>query len=1451
MFHRILNQHLKEIGIDDESLPTEEQWREFLQHIDPAYADHFAGNGRVHAANDRSPKDTALLSDPDLQPALETIAYKKLVEIANDIIFTADLNGRFTYVNPAGLSITGYTEEELIGKHYLEFISPDYREAAQAVFTRQAVEKLETTYFEYPLINRVSQELRWIGQNTQLILNDAGEPAAFQAVGRDITAQKQAERRLEIQNAALQSAANGIVITDNKGVILWANKAFSRLTQYEPEEAVGQNPRILKSGVQGKDFYREMWQVISAGDVWQGEVTNRRRDGSLYVEEMTITPVKVLGDEITHYIAIKQDISERKEKERQIEKNQQSQEALNGLLRLALKDASLDELLQQALDLLLGLPWLQIEEKGSIFLVEGEEKVLTLKVEHDLAVPLLTKCALVPFGHCLCGQAAASKKAIFSNCVDHQHTIRYEGMQDHGHINVPILMEDQVLGVINLYVEEGHQQDDQEMAFLEAAASSLAGLIMRKRAEVALEEQRSFLKQVIDINPALIFAKDRYGRFTLANQALADVYNVAVEDIIGKTDADFTVDPEKVEQYMLEDREIMDTLQGKETPIDLTIDRQGNTRRFLTNKRPLIGPNGKANQVLGVVTDVTKLTEAEAALRESEARFRRLAQATLEGIIIHESGKIIEANTALARMLGYDDPAALTGTQVIDFIAPVSRHIAKARIDATTDKPFEVHILRKDGSAFPAEMIVYSMPYEGKTVRIISVRDITERKKLEEKVHQSLMRREQEVRLSTQIAQEIASAPDIQELYSRVVVQVQEQFGYYYTQLLRYDPALDSVVLIEGYGDVGQQMKDLNHSLPLGVGLIGEAAAMGKSVLRPDVSRDRTWRGNPLLPDTKGELAVPIKLKDTVLGVLDVQSDKIDALDENDQLILEGLCGQIAVAIESTTLREEMEGRLRELSTLQRQLSREGWQTYQAEKVTIEGYQYDHAGVNPIKSVEDTAVPAAENGQSDHPAPKEFTPLTVRGEKIGLLAVEDDPKRPLTAEETEFLQAISKEVADALEAARLFEQTQDALAEQEKLAAELETVAEVSAAASTILDVEDLLQAVVDLAKISFNLYHAHIYLADETDSTLQLKAGAGNIGRLMALEGREIALDAESVVARAARTRQGVIINDVRKTIDYMPHSLLPHTQSELAVPMIVGDKLVGVLDLQSDKTNFFSEEDLKTQKTLASQIAVAIENAQQYAEQVRTAEKLREVDLLKSEFLASMSHELRTPLNSIIGFADVLLEGLDGELNERMEEDVRLIRNSGNHLRSLIGDILDMSKIESGRMELRYEEIDLPEMASDIMAMATPLAQEKKILLHLDIEKDVQTITADRTRLRQILWNIMGNAIKFTEEGSVTLTMQNKVDHLLVAIRDTGIGIKEENLSIVFEQFRQVDGSLNRTVGGTGLGMPITKKLVELHGGQIWVESVYEQGSTFFFTIPFDAQSLQAKIEQAAVQA
>lgn len=463
-----------------------------------------------------------------------------------------------------------------------------------------------------------------------------------------------------------------------------------------------------------------------------------------------------------------------------------------------------------------------------------------------------------------------------------------------------------------------------------------------------------------------------------------------------------------------------------------------------------------------------------------------------------------------------------------------------------------------------------------------------------------------------------------------------------------------------------------------------------------------------------------------------------------------------------------------------------------------------------------------------------FAPLVVGARWIGFIGLFYQEPTQFDEADVRRLMALVGQSAVAGQTLVLLEEAQTALTQQAYLTAQLRTVSEVGTSISTLLDLDELLQSVVDLTRDQFNLYHAHIYLLDFETNALQLRAGAGEVGREMARVGRRVDLDTNFIVAQSARRREAVLVNDTRADSDFLHHPLLPETRAGLAVPILLGDTLLGVLGVQARTRNRFSDDDVQVQKTLASQVAVAVQNAYLYAEQLETSAKLRTVDRLKTEFLASMSHELRTPLNSIIGFADVLLSGIDGELSDRMEEDINLIRTSGYHLRDLIGDILDMSKIEAGRVELQYETVNVQKLFEDVVNSARISADKKEIALEYHLEDDIDTIVADRTCLRQILWNIVGNAIKFTDEGSVKISAEMRNKAFYCYVRDTGIGIHDEDIPIVFEQFRQVDASKASPQRGTGLGMPISKRLVELHGGQIGLQSHPGAGTTFWFSIP-----------------
>jgi PAS domain S-box-containing protein len=419
-------------------------------------------------------------------------------------------------------------------------------------------------------------------------------------------------------------------------------------------------------------------------------------------------------------------------------------------------------------------------------------------------------------------------------------------------------------------------------------------------------------------------------------------------------------------------------------------------------------------------------------------------------------------------------------------------------------------------------------------------------------------------------------------------------------------------------------------------------------------------------------------------------------------------------------------------------------------------------------------------------------------------------------------------------------------------AEELKTVATVSTTASTVLDPDKLLQSVVDLTKERFGLYHTHIYTYDESWSTLLLAAGAGEVGRKLVAEEHAIPLALEqSLVARAARDRKPVIVNDVASEPGFLPNPLLPETRAEMAVPMTVGDILLGVFDVQSNNAAGFSNEDAAIYVTLAAQVGVALQNARSYVEQAALVTQLRELDRLKSSFLANMSHELRTPLNSILGFADVIIEELDGPLTENMTNDLRLIQKNGQHLLHLINDVLDMAKIEAGRMNLNPEKFTAFEVLEEVTSITSTLASEKNLALFIepDSDQDVQ-IYADRTRLRQVMINLVNNAIKFTENGKISLKLAAlEGARVLFTIKDTGIGIPPDKLEAIFQEFTQVDSSTTRKVGGTGLGLPISRRLVEMHGGRLWAESagVTGAGSTFFVELPVEARLTETIEKQA----
>jgi signal transduction histidine kinase len=329
----------------------------------------------------------------------------------------------------------------------------------------------------------------------------------------------------------------------------------------------------------------------------------------------------------------------------------------------------------------------------------------------------------------------------------------------------------------------------------------------------------------------------------------------------------------------------------------------------------------------------------------------------------------------------------------------------------------------------------------------------------------------------------------------------------------------------------------------------------------------------------------------------------------------------------------------------------------------------------------------------------------------------------------------------------------------------------------------------------------------------------------------------------RAILDRAVIHIPDVERDPEFQ-HLILARAtgwRSGLFVPMLREGMAFGAIAVLRAEPGPFSDSEIELLKTFADQAVIAIENVRLFKElQARNLEiedkshQLEVASQHKSEFLANMSHELRTPLNAIIGFSEVLSERMFGDLNEKQEEYLKDIYASGTHLLSLINDILDLSKIEAGRMELELTDFHLPTALDNALTLVRERAGRRSITLQTNVDEQLGEIRADERKIRQVVLNLLSNAIKFTPEGGrIEVAAVPKDGFVEVSVSDTGIGIAREDQEAVFEEFRQV-GTAEKKAEGTGLGLTLCRKFIELHGGRIWVTSQVGVGSTFTFTVP-----------------
>jgi signal transduction histidine kinase len=468
-------------------------------------------------------------------------------------------------------------------------------------------------------------------------------------------------------------------------------------------------------------------------------------------------------------------------------------------------------------------------------------------------------------------------------------------------------------------------------------------------------------------------------------------------------------------------------------------------------------------------------------------------------------------------------------------------------------------------------------------------------------------------------------------------------------------------------------------------------------------------------------------------------------------------------------------------------------------------------------------------------------PMMLEGTPIGIITVTGAQAGAFSTRQIELLQTFADQAVIAVENVRLFKELEARTADLTRSVDQLTALGEVGRAVSSTLDLETVLTTIVSRAVELSGLDGGVVFEYDEGHQEFVQRAQAETGGALAAARRGTRIPKGKGVVGRTALTLEPVQVLDIAAPGAYVgpnrENLIESGVRAILAVPMVREGQLIGCLGVTRNQPGEFPAETIELLRTFATQSALAIQNARLFREIEDKGRQLEAASRHKSEFLANMSHELRTPLNAILGFSEVLSERMFGDLNEKQHEYVRDIHASGQHLLSLINDILDLSKVEAGRMDLELADFDLPAAIENAVTLVRERAGRRGIALHPEVDARLGQIRGDERKLKQVLLNLLSNAIKFTPEGGRIDLRAGLVDGVAeVSVVDTGIGIAAEDHEAVFEEFRQV-GTAARKVEGTGLGLALSRKFIELHGGRIWVTSQVGAGSTFTFTLPLQA--------------
>ncbi len=1369
--------------------------------------------------------------------------YRDLLENAIDMVYRRDLQGNFTSLNNTAVRVLGYTQQEMLRMNIAEIVAPEYRDLVRrAVESTGEEEEEESGSDELEVITKYGTRLA-VEIRSRLLYED-GKVVGVQGIARNVTERKHVEQQVRLQAAALEAAALGIVITDRDGNFLWVNPAFTALSGYTLEEVVGKNPRLLKSGKHDSEFYHDMWRTILSGRVWRGEIVNRHKGGTFHNEELTITPVCSTSGDITHFVAIGQDISARKHAEE--------------------TRARLAAIVESSNDAISG-----VSPQGTIVSWNrGAEVLYGYRPDEILGKPvsILGPPDLSDEVSRLLEQVRQGEK------IADFETIRVG--KDGRRIAVSLSMSP--LKNVSGEVVGG--------------ATIARDITQRLQAEEALRQSEEKYRSIVLNIPDVVWTMDSLGRFVFISPN--------IESIAGYTPQEFyqaglefffqTIHPDDLQA-------IKETLQAAfrdQQPREVEYRGRCQDGRWIWVRARAMGAYEKdgVQYLQGLLSDITERKRAEKALRESEQFNREVIASAQEGVVVYDRELRYQVwNRFMEELTGV--PASETlGKQGFDLFP----HLREQKVDLmirralagevahTPDVPFRVPATGKTGWVSS----IYSPNFgaSGEILGVIGIiGDITERKRTEEALRES----EEGLAAAQRIAHIGSWHWNVQtntarwsdetiRIFGLTPAQLQDQRESFLDMIHPADRMRVDQAMTDALDGTREYAIDYRLQLPDGTEKVIHAEA---EVLKDEAGNPRVMRGINLdITDRKRAEEALIDERHLLHTLMDNLPDVIyfkdrqsrftrinkahaksfglshpaQAVGKTDFDFYTAEHAQPAYADEQAIIRtgqpmlakEEKEtwpdGRVTWASTTKMPLrdahgnivgtfgvSRDITERKRAEEELYQSRQM-------LQSILDT-IPQRVFWKDRN------TSFLGCNKAFAIDAGLKDPAEIIGKNDYELAWRESAELHRA-DDKLVMEQETPRLNFDEPQSRPDGSLMWLRTSKLPLRDREGKVIGVIGTYEDVTERKRAAQALQESEERFRQLAENIREAFFVSAPEPVRITYLSPTYDEIWGRPRQEVLDSPTAWVDSIHPEdreqACKIFAQAHRGVATDLEYRIVrpdGSLRWIRTRTfpvcnaegKFYRVVGIAEDITERKQVEVATRKAMEAAEEANHA---------KTEFLANMSHELRTPMNAVIGMTELALAtDLDPEQRNYLE----LVESSANSLLELINHILDFSKIEAGKFELEAIPFILADVLEEALRPLAIQAYRKGLEMACALEPTIPSpLLGDPVRLKQLLVNLVENAIKFTERGEVILRawVESKEETdvaLHIAVADTGVGIPDDKIKMVFEAFTQADGSLTRRFEGAGLGLAICSELVRMMGGSIWVESGPGRGSTFHVTV------------------